>query len=275
MAGDPYRALGPIRAVDTSYLHPRADLALGRRCAGASLALSSVWLVACEFAPDVSLEPLRYAIGCLPYLAAGLMVAASHVGLRSLQGAWAVARWSFVALALADLASLCLMQWIPSFEPLIAHYYFASALIAASLAGVSAVWRWQRRLWLWRGAALACAVFVGLFARIWLAWVMAWPMTQNQQDQAFGWIAAAIGLTGACAVLAAEPRLAHEEVWLRRAALPSREKATLVALPDGATQVHRICGGPIKFVGLADALEWLRENDYVEDDPARFASPPR
>ncbi|MBK8999210.1 MAG: hypothetical protein IPM35_26090 [Myxococcales bacterium] len=272
MAGDAYRTLEPRRAPDTSRLGREIDLARSARWAGASLLGSSAWVVL--FATQTADYPaaLRVAVGVLPFVAAGVMAVATWFAARALSGRRAVVRWSPFVLALADVGCLCWLLVGASFEVLVAHFYLASALAVSALATQTVAGYLARRYWSSACSALAAVAFVGLFARMWLAWELLWSLSFEAQRVCLVSIAASLGVGGFVALTSLEPpRIAHEEIWIDRGRLPARETARLVTFSDGATQVFSAHAKPRVFVGLADAVEWLRENDFIEEDPARFA----
>ncbi|MBK7579661.1 MAG: hypothetical protein IPI67_05570 [Myxococcales bacterium] len=270
MAGDPYREFGPARAADVSRLRRRTDLALGARAAGASLLANAAWLSASalESGPATRLVNLT-----LPHLAALLMFAAVWIALRSLRGLWAFLRAALLVLSAADFAILCALFWPRPIEVLIIHLWFASALAVGAFATSTLSWHWRGQRGLSLAAGSAGCAFVVLFARVWLGWDRVWPMSDDAQQATFLLLAAIVGLAG-CVALLALGRLpvAHEETWLLRGALPTRDVAKLLTFPDGSAHVYLSHGAPREFVGLADAMEWLLDNDYMEEDPRRFAT---
>lgn len=246
-----------------AHLRPRPDWTRATRLAGLALLFDSAWLLA--FASRLSGAALAGA----PYLASALTFVAAWIGLSSLRGSGATLRRVLLALVLADFAWLCLGFAVPEFELLIGHLYLASARVVATLAAITVGWRLRRRRWLWPCSALAGALFVVLFARSWCAWLMIWPMTLGGHGAVFVVTAATLGLSGALALMAPERApIAHEEVWLSRAALPARETARVIVHPDGLTFVVFASEEARKFSGLGDAMEWLRANDYLEDEAA-------
>ena len=263
LARGPYRARGPSRLAGGAHLRPRPDLTRATRLAGAALLFDAAWLLA--FVPLLSGAALAGA----PHVASALTFAAAWIGLSSLRGRGATLRRVLLAFVLADFAWMCLGFAVPEFELLVVHLYLASARVVATLAAITVGWHWRRRRWLWPCSALAGALFVVLFARSWCAWVMIWPITLAEHGAVFVGTIATLGLSGALALLAPERApITHEEVWLSRAALPARETARVIVHPEGLTFVLFAGEEARKFSGLGDAMEWLRANDYMEDDQA-------